>query len=78
MPSLGRHRKTWRVDDPDVYRSLQPYREVPRDSRGQVVQSTRVGAGSTISIVQKVGDPGHEREFDLIDVEFFVIKEGLH
>jgi hypothetical protein len=27
-------------------------------------------------IAQKVGDPSNEREFDAIDVKFFVIKKG--
>jgi hypothetical protein len=27
---------------------------------------------------QKVGDPGDEREFDAINVDFFVIKKSLH
>ena len=40
---------------------------------------TRVGVGPTIEhIAQKVGDPCDEGEFDAINVEFFVIKKGLH
>ena len=43
------------------------------DQSGQDLLDRRLS-----DIAQKVGDPSNEREFDAINVKFFVIKKGLH
>jgi hypothetical protein len=39
---------------------------------------TVLGRRQSKDVAQKVGGPCDESEFDLINVEFFVIKKGLH
>ena len=79
MPSHGRHRKTWPLLTLTLavsFGRVQKHRETCTVKLFDQLPSM---LGRPIrGIIQKRGKPGDESEFNAIDVEFFVVKQGIH
>ena len=80
MPSHGRHRKTWPAVDPDACRFLRPCYQKHRETCTVKLfdQLPSMLGRPMRGIIQKRCKPGDESEFNAIDIEFFVVKKGIH